>query len=335
MKSIYTLIFKCALIACFFITYSVKSQVGIGTNSPDSSSMLDIQSSSKGILIPRMDSTQRMAIASPVTGLLVFDTTTQSFWFYKTSWTELSDNAPDKMVNEEGDTRIEVEKTPDDDKIRFTTNGSERMTIDDAGNTRFGDGTNNTYIGSDGSLSFEGTATRFDDLKVPVNTVQIKKTDITDVEYDVFKDNTAALFFPYNKEPSVVFSVQLPHGWKEGSTIYPHVHWSSKSDVGSNTVVWALEYTWTNVGAVFPNTTTVSGSTLVPSNGGSVSAYEHAITPLGAIDGTGKEISSMLMCRLYRYTTNASDTFNDYVALLEIDFHYEIDSDGSRTEYAK
>jgi len=58
---------------------------------PHSSAKLDIQSSNKGILIPRMTTSQRNAINSPATGLLVFDTSTAGFWFYNGSaWTDLS-----------------------------------------------------------------------------------------------------------------------------------------------------------------------------------------------------------------------------------------------------
>jgi hypothetical protein len=52
--------------------------------------MLDVKSTEKGMLIPRMTSAQRMAIQAPAKGLLVFDITTISAWFYSGStWLEL------------------------------------------------------------------------------------------------------------------------------------------------------------------------------------------------------------------------------------------------------
>lgn len=70
---------------------SIKAQnVGIGTTSPHSSAVLDITSINKGVLVPRMFTTQRLGIVSPARGLLVFDNNTNSFWFYNgTVWTEL------------------------------------------------------------------------------------------------------------------------------------------------------------------------------------------------------------------------------------------------------
>ena len=56
----------------------------------DASSVFEIQSTDKGMLIPRMSEAQRMAINTPAKGLLVFDNTTNSFWFYNgTEWEEL------------------------------------------------------------------------------------------------------------------------------------------------------------------------------------------------------------------------------------------------------
>ena len=57
-----------------------SAQVGIGTNSPDASAALEVSATDKGILIPRMSSSQRNGIASPAQGLMVFDNDTKSFW---------------------------------------------------------------------------------------------------------------------------------------------------------------------------------------------------------------------------------------------------------------
>ena len=67
-----------------------NNNVGIGTNSPDPSAALDIESTSKGVLIPRMSTTNRSNISNPEKGLLVFDNNTVSFWFYNgTVWEEI------------------------------------------------------------------------------------------------------------------------------------------------------------------------------------------------------------------------------------------------------
>jgi hypothetical protein len=68
--------------------YNSGTAVGIGTSSPNASAVLDVSSTSKGILLPTMTQTQRNAIASPATGLLVFQTdNTPGFYYYNgTAW---------------------------------------------------------------------------------------------------------------------------------------------------------------------------------------------------------------------------------------------------------
>jgi hypothetical protein len=59
--------------------------LGIGTPNPDVSSLVEITSTNKGLLIPRMTTVQRTAIASPANGLLVFDLTINCVFFYNAS----------------------------------------------------------------------------------------------------------------------------------------------------------------------------------------------------------------------------------------------------------
>ena len=58
----------------------------------NSSAMLDVASTTQGMLVPRMTSAQRTAISTPATGLLVYQTDgTAGFYFYNSSaWTSLS-----------------------------------------------------------------------------------------------------------------------------------------------------------------------------------------------------------------------------------------------------
>lgn len=65
--------------------------IGIGTATPHSSSLLDLTSTTKGFLTPRMTTTQRNAISNPTNGLMVYDTTTDGYWFYNgSSWVSLA-----------------------------------------------------------------------------------------------------------------------------------------------------------------------------------------------------------------------------------------------------
>lgn len=83
------------LILLFGIISFSEAQVSINQsgNDPHESAMLDVSSTDKGLLIPRLTSYQRLQIANPVNGLLVFDLTNNSFWFYNeeaNQWEQLS-----------------------------------------------------------------------------------------------------------------------------------------------------------------------------------------------------------------------------------------------------
>lgn len=63
-------------------------KIGIGTVGPDASSVIDIVSTTAGVLIPRMDTSDRDSIASPATALMIYNTDTNKFNFYNgTAWT--------------------------------------------------------------------------------------------------------------------------------------------------------------------------------------------------------------------------------------------------------
>lgn len=59
-----------------------SGSTGVGTSVPDQSAVLDVSSIDKGLLTPRMTSTQRLAITNPATGLEVFDITAGIKMFY-------------------------------------------------------------------------------------------------------------------------------------------------------------------------------------------------------------------------------------------------------------
>lgn len=66
--------------------------VGIGTKKPDESAILDLRSSSKGFLLPRLTEKQRNAIPAPAEGLMVYQTgTNQGIYIYESGkWNNLS-----------------------------------------------------------------------------------------------------------------------------------------------------------------------------------------------------------------------------------------------------
>ena len=76
------------IILLFLFLYSgnmfvnAQDNMGIGTLNPNPTSILELSANDKGLLIPRLTTSQRTGIVNPATGLLVYDITTNTFWYF-------------------------------------------------------------------------------------------------------------------------------------------------------------------------------------------------------------------------------------------------------------
>jgi len=112
------------------------AQIGIGTTSPDSSSILDVTSTTQGLLAPRMTTIQRNAISTPAEGLLVYDIDLDSFYYYdidSTTWKKIraDTNYRDNyvLVKSEADFPTAVSGTITlDENVLYEINGNITVT---------------------------------------------------------------------------------------------------------------------------------------------------------------------------------------------------------------
>lgn len=183
---------------------------------------------------------------------------------------------------------------------------------------------NPEQIGPDGT-----EYTVWDDIRVPAQSARLNPVQ-TKPDFSTFVGGTQTFQFDPTSDETVHFSVQLPHNYKLGTDLKPHIHWSP-NDTNTGSVVWKLEYTLANFEDTFPATSNLQVAD--PADG---TALKHQIAPLGTIDGSGIDsLSTMIICALTRVATDGSDTYTNDAALLEIDFHYEIDTLGSSDEFTK
>ncbi len=115
-----------------------SSGVGIGTAAPDPKAALDIRATDKGLLIPRMDSVQRVAIVRPPAGLLVFQMNgRKGLWYaFGGAWFYMPDqaHAADNLGNHTASQPLKLLGQP------LTNNGTGGLRIDTAGQVGIGTG---------------------------------------------------------------------------------------------------------------------------------------------------------------------------------------------------
>ena len=160
-----------------------------------------------------------------------------------------------------------------------------------------------------------------DDLRFPF----IRSSQGANQKPDFDTDNVG-LLFPQNDETEIVSIVaQLPHGYKEGTTIFPHVHIVQSQNAQAKFV---MQYKWYNpVGDSIP----ASWSTYIMDTYMDNTAYttprSNLIRGTGGIVGTGKEYSSILKIKLYRQT---GDGYTGDVLTDEFDIHFYSDKQGTK-----
>jgi len=168
----------------------------------------------------------------------------------------------------------------------------------------------------------------WDDIRVAAQaTKQNPVTSKPDFDNFGIGSMKTYLFDDASKE-AVHFTVQIPHGYKLGTDLCPHVHWCPTT-TNAGSVLWELEYTLVDIGGTFPSESIVQADD--PSNG---TAHGHQIASLSTISGSGiSNVSAMFICQLSR--RGDLDNYPDDAALLEFDFHFQKDSDGSIGETFK
>jgi hypothetical protein len=151
MKNSIYFIVLCFLMGSILPIYAQKENVGIGTTNPDQSAALEISSTSKGLLMPRMPLQKRLEIQNPAKGLIVYQTDmlTGFYYFDGVQWKSLNENISEKSVSGiDGDwtllgnsglnASINFIGTTDNTDLVFKANSVKSGTLDVNGTTLFG-----------------------------------------------------------------------------------------------------------------------------------------------------------------------------------------------------
>lgn len=181
----------------------------------------------------------------------------------------------------------------------------------------------------------------WDDIRInPGSFDRPGSNDPSTVLYYPNGGGLGVLLYEFQVDDYACFTVQIPHGYKVGTDIAVHVHWTPGdrgNEENGKTVGWKIDYSWANIDGTFPSMATADLSDACDGTD-----HKHQMTPDIVIDGhtVAKGISSMLLCNIRRSDTGTDDTWAGTVSgqlplILEIDFHYQIDTIGSRQIAAK
>lgn len=176
------------------------------------------------------------------------------------------------------------------------------------------------------------TNTVWDDLRFPAQGINPPGA-VSDPDVET---TTGLLLFASNATEIIAGVAQLPHTYKEGTDVKPHVHWQ-RTTSASGGVYWQLDYEVVNNGdiATMAYGSSLGASTVATGTPDDNTAERVLITPLGTLGMTGAKVSSLILWKLSRIHDNAADTYGADARLIEFDIHFEINTLGSDSEFTK
>jgi len=173
---------------------------------------------------------------------------------------------------------------------------------------------------------------RWDDLRFPSQGINPPGA-VTDPDLE---STTGLWLFAAAGTETLAGIAQMPHAWKQGTDISPHVHWQKTTSASGN-VYWQLDYEIVNNGdtATMAYGTTLSTTSAVAGTPDTDTANKVLISSFGTIDMSAYDISCLVVWKLSRIGGDAADTYGADARLLEFDIHYQSDSLGSVALYEK
>ncbi len=189
--------------------------------------------------------------------------------------------------------------------------------------------------GTDKTVELQETV--WDDYVTPIGPNNWRGNSNNPVLTKLFDDGAASqgvYAYVFSNGDEGLITVQIPHKWKEGTTIYPHIHFMCTSDVDpADNFGIEFEWAWADIGEDFPANSTLETND-ISTGVNTDDMHKLGYVTAAGISGAGHTISSVLLCRIKRVAATGDD-YAGGVAILDFDIHYEINTIGSRQEAAK
>ena len=230
------------------IISDVYAQVGVGTENPDDSAVLDVVSTDKGILIPRMTETERDAIASPADGLMIYqsDGNTGFYYFDSTEWKPMQPSSDfwvadgDNIYNNNNGFVGIGTDTP---RHQLEVGGEDGLLV-----------TGTFEVGEDLEIFGEGTRMFFYPKKAAFRAGYVNGTQWDDGQIGAYSSA-----WGYNTEASGIYSTALGAS-TTASGLYSKAWGLSGNATEANTTVWGVLTSATEqIATAWGSSTTASG----------------------------------------------------------------------------
>lgn len=303
MKNKYILI---ATLVALFATVSASAQEGFGTNTPAPSSVVDMVSTNKGALLPRIALTSVTDVATilaPANALTVFNTATAGtgiaavtpgYYYYSTAdtkWIRLSSSADAWQVKGNVGTirGTNFIGTNDNNDLMFKTNGKYRMHLESNGGLAIGDSTL-VY-----NYQFGGVRVNYYNDNAATGLTTAPNTGISNILDTRIKAGTPSTGSVRSLSTRLTVTADSgatrPSGDMTGASIFAYRTPSNGNTDGTGTIS-SITGLWISTG----NNTGASGTTgdyfgvnLEPVNGGSgtvTNFYGYYMKPFASNTGT-------------------------------------------------
>lgn len=174
------------------------------------------------------------------------------------------------------------------------------------------------------SLQTEG----WDDLRFPAQGINPAGAANAPTVDTTLTGYPGTLLFSGSQDNIIAGVAQLPHAWKRGSTVYPHIHWS-KPTGSADAVTWVMYYRV--LGSVGETHAALTGPVAATAPLGDPTVENSMLlTSFGALDLTGQKESTCIAWQIRRL--GSSDADNNAVRFFEFDIHYQSDKTGTTTQ---
>ena len=190
---------------------------------------------------------------------------------------------------------------------------------------------NYTIFEDDGTMRMEGDATVWEDLQFPIETGKVPTSGYPD--WEPFTAKTSAYGFAVDEKIDCQAN-ELPHSWKLGTTVHPHLHITTKaanSTGGDRFAKFTIDIAYAKTGGTWTETPRTAELTIP--NG--TAALQLFYLDMGDLALTGYTIGTEIKPRVKRIAATGGTEYSGNIFITQLGMHYERDALGSRTETTK